>query len=135
MPYKSPFGLWGSYGALAFCCLVALTKNFDVFIGGFDYKNFITGYLVSFSSSTVLILTQRTNANNLHQGIPLYLIMIAGYKIVKKTKQVKPEEADLWTGKAVVDADEAEWIAKEAYEKANGLGPSPIYRYTLGYLF
>jgi amino acid transporter len=72
---------------------------------------------------------------NLQQGIPLYLIMIAGYKIVKKTKQVKPEEADLWTGKAVVDADEAEWIAKEAYEKANGLGPSPLYRYTLGYLF
>jgi amino acid transporter len=135
MRYKSPFGLWGSYCALAFCCLVALTKNFDVFIGGFDYKNFITGYLVSFSSSTVLILTQRTNAKNLHQGIPLYLIMIAGYKIVKKTKQVKPEEADLWTGKAVVDADEAEWIAKEAYEKANGLGPSPLYRYTLGYLF
>ena len=75
-----------------------------------------------------------TNTNNL-QGIPLYLIMIAGYKIVKKTKQVKPEEADLWTGKAVVDADEAEWIAKEEYEKANGLGPSAIYRLTLGYLF
>jgi len=113
MRYKSPFGLWGSYCALAFCCLVSLTKNFDVFIGGFDVKNFITGYL----------------------GIPLYLIMIAGYKIVKKTKQVKPEEADLWTGKAVVDADEAEWIAKEAYEKANGLGPNALYRYTLGYLF
>jgi amino acid transporter len=61
--------------------------------------------------------------------------MIAGYKIVKKTKQVKPDEADLWTGKAVVDADEAEWIAKEEYEKANGLGPNALYRHTLGYLF
>lgn len=47
MRYKSPFGLWGSYIALAFCVLVSLTKNFDVFIGGFNYKNFITGYLVS----------------------------------------------------------------------------------------
>lgn len=47
MRYKSPFGLWGSYCALAFCCLVSLNKNFDVFIGGFDVKNFITGYLVS----------------------------------------------------------------------------------------
>lgn len=61
--------------------------------------------------------------------------MICGYKVIKKTKQVKPEEADLWTGKAVVDADEAEWLAKEAYEKANGLGPNALYRYTLGYLF
>ena len=43
--FKSPFGLWGSYIALAFCCLVALTKNFYVFThgdyGDFDYKNFI----------------------------------------------------------------------------------------------
>jgi len=113
MRYKSPFGLWGSYIALAFCCLVSLTKNFDVFIGGFDVKNFITGYL----------------------GIPLYLMMIFGYKIVYKTKTVVPEEADLWTGKAVVDADEAEWLAKEAYDKANGIRPNAIYRYTLGYLF
>ena len=46
MPYKSPFGLWGSAVALFFCCLIALTKNFSVFTysskyGRFDYKNFI----------------------------------------------------------------------------------------------
>lgn len=45
MRYKSPFGLWGSYIALAFCVLIALTKNFAVFTkgdyGNFDYKNFI----------------------------------------------------------------------------------------------
>ncbi len=44
--YKSPFGLWGTYVALGFCCLIALTKNFAVFTydedyGNFDYKNFI----------------------------------------------------------------------------------------------
>lgn len=43
--YKSPFGRTGSIIALAFCCLIALTKNFAVFIkgdyGAFDYKNFI----------------------------------------------------------------------------------------------
>lgn len=53
MRYRSPFGMWGSIIALAFCCLIALTKNFSVFhpdpetYGKFDYKNFITGYLVS----------------------------------------------------------------------------------------
>jgi len=61
--------------------------------------------------------------------------MIMGYKIVYKTKEVNPAEADLWTGKAVVDADEAEWLAKEAYDKANGIRPNAIYRYTLGSLF
>ncbi|KAM0712105.1 hypothetical protein Q7P37_011199 [Cladosporium fusiforme] len=113
MRYKSPFGLWGAYVALAFCCLVALTKNFDVFIGGFHYENFITGYI----------------------GIPIYLIMLLGYKLVKRTKEVNPAEADLWTGKDVVDADEAEWLAKEAHDKATGNRPNAIYRHTLGYLF
>lgn len=51
MAYVAPFGLWGSIIALFFCCLIALTKNFNVFTkgkyGNFDYKNFVTGYLVS----------------------------------------------------------------------------------------
>jgi amino acid transporter len=55
MAYTAPFGLTGSYIALFFCILIALTKNFSVFTrnkktyGEFDYKNFITGYLVSHS--------------------------------------------------------------------------------------
>ncbi|KAF2163202.1 hypothetical protein M409DRAFT_68523 [Zasmidium cellare ATCC 36951] len=117
--YKSPFGLWGSYVALAFCCLIAITKNFTVFVpnpetyGSFDYKNFITGYL----------------------GIPLYLIMIAGYKRIKKTHQVKPHEADLYTGKDVIDRDEQEWVEKEAAEKPAGKNGSWLYRHSLGYIF
>ncbi|TKA75145.1 hypothetical protein B0A55_03990 [Friedmanniomyces simplex] len=100
--YQSPFGIWGSGIALFFCCLIALTKNFSVFVhsdtyGNFDYKNFITGYL----------------------GIPLYLIMIAGWKLIKH----------------IIDADEQEWLAREAAEKASGKGPNSIYRHTLGYLF
>ncbi|KAK0322514.1 amino acid transporter [Friedmanniomyces endolithicus] len=113
--YTSPFGMWGSAIALFFCCLIALTKNFTVFIpsasyGRFDYKNFITGYL----------------------GIPL---MIAGWKLVERTKGVTPLTADLYTGKDIIDADEQEWLAREAAEKASGRGPNVVYRHTLGYLF
>lgn len=111
--YKSPFGLWGSYIALAFCCLVALTKNFAVFTKGFDWRNFITGYL----------------------GIPLYLGMIIGYKLIMKTKEIKPHEADLFTGKDIIDADEQEWLAKEAAEKAAGKNGNWVYRHTLAYIF
>lgn len=146
--YKSPFGLWGSYFALAFCVLISLTKNFNVWRGkifrgsegmelvskpplkshvprtfanshslllggGFDYKNFITGYL----------------------GIPLYLIMIVGYKFIFKTHGHLPQNADLWTGKAAIDADEQEWLAKEADDRANGRDGSWLYKHSLGYLF
>jgi amino acid transporter len=53
MAYTAPFGLIGSYIALFFCCLIALTKNFNVFTrnkatyGDFDTVNFVTGYIVS----------------------------------------------------------------------------------------
>jgi amino acid transporter len=66
MAYTAPLGLIGSYVALFFCILIALTKNFPVFThdkktyGNFDYKNFITGYLVSSPSSQMVLYTALT---------------------------------------------------------------------------
>ena len=98
MPYTAPFGLYGTYFALVFCILIAIFKNFDVFVyvesrehPNFDFENFITGYL----------------------GIPLYLIMIFGYKWVKKSKGCTPLTADLYTGKDVIDREEAEFLAQK----------------------
>ena len=61
--------------------------------------------------------------------------MIFGYKFIMKTHGWKPHEADLWEGKDVIDADEQEWLAKEAEEKANGKRKNALYRHTVGYLF
>lgn len=118
LPYVAPFGVWGSYVALFFCCLIALTKNFDVFVhspstyGNFDYKNFITGYL----------------------GIPLYIIMLFGYKIIKKTKTVHPLQANLYEGKDEIDREEAEFLAQQAENKKNQKA-GWFYRTFLGWLF
>ena len=83
LAYRAPFGKWGSHFALFWCIIIALTKNFSAFTkgsyGAFDYKNFITGYL----------------------GIPLYLIMIFGYKLIYKSKGATPENADIWSGKGM----------------------------------
>jgi amino acid transporter len=45
MPYTAPLGIWGSYIALGFCILIALTKGFTAFLlkkkdGSFDGKKF-----------------------------------------------------------------------------------------------
>ncbi|KAH7153277.1 amino acid permease [Dactylonectria macrodidyma] len=96
LPYVAPLGIWGSYGALAMCVLVALTKNYDVFVGGDfgneKYKTFITGYL----------------------GIPIYLALIFGHKFVKKTRGHKPHEVDFYTGKDIIDNEENEFLARKA---------------------
>jgi amino acid transporter len=119
LAYKAPFGVAGSYFALGFCILIALTKNYDVFVhkpatyGDFDYKNFITAYL----------------------GIPLYLIMIAGYKIVTKCKGVSPLEADLFSGKEDIDREEAAYLAaKEANAERNS-DAGWFYRKFVSWLF
>lgn len=101
LAYVAPLGVRGSYAALACCIVIALTKNFTVFIRhrnsdgsveAFDYRGFITGYI----------------------GIPLYLLFIFGYKFWTKSPGVNPHQADLWTGKDVIDREEEEFLAQQA---------------------
>jgi len=124
LAYTAPFGLIGSYIALFFCCLIALTKNFPVFTkdpkgpppkgyGNFDYKNFITGYL----------------------GIPIYLFCIFGYKFFMKSKMVKPHEADFYTGKDEIDREEEIFLAHVAEKKANGDKSGWFYKTFIAWLF
>lgn len=112
--YVAPAGIWGSYIALFFCILIALTKNFDVFTGDkFDYENFITGE----SPQLIIACTERPHADYDagYLGIPIYLILLLGYKFSVRSEQVKPHMADFYTGKDKIDKEEAEFVvAKNA---------------------
>jgi amino acid transporter len=124
LAYVAPLGIWGSVGALTFSILILFFKGFALFAykktaakgthPKFDTNTFVTTYL----------------------GLPLYIILYFGYKIVMKSKLIKPEDADLYGGKARIDAEEAEFLAREAEKKG---GPETkierIYRLTLGNLF
>ncbi|CCC69807.1 hypothetical protein NCAS_0D02260 [Naumovozyma castellii] len=101
--YVAPGQRYGAYFALFFCSLIALIKNFTVFLGHqFDYKTFITGYI----------------------GIPVFFISYFGYKLIYKTKIIDPLEVDLYTFKAAIDQEEEdgklEDIARKERIKANG---------------
>lgn len=118
MPYVSPFGIWGSWGALFGCCLIAIFKNFNVFVsspttyGKWDYKNFITGYI----------------------GIPLYLVLFFGYKFWYNTHGLKPMEADLFLGKDKIDREEEEFLRRQAL-KPEGTGMKRFYKRYISWLF
>ncbi|KAF1970616.1 hypothetical protein BU23DRAFT_473516 [Bimuria novae-zelandiae CBS 107.79] len=117
MPFVAPLGLWGSYFALFFCVVIALTKNFAVFTrgsyGNFDYKNFITGYL----------------------AIPIYLICIFGYKIFMKSHRVRPHEADFYTGKDEIDREEEAFLAAKAARQSGDKDGNWFYRTFVAWLF
>jgi yeast amino acid transporter len=118
-PYRSPFGLAGSYIALAFLSLFIITKSFEVFVGHFDYKNFIVGYI----------------------GIPVYLTCLIGYKVSRKTKMVKPFEADLITGVSTATyaeelaQHEAELNAEAKDKKGVPKIIAGVYKRTLSWMF
>ncbi|XXH05133.1 hypothetical protein Hte_011557 [Hypoxylon texense] len=117
MPFVAPLGIYGSYGALAMCCLIALTKNYDVFVGDWSvkYPTFITGYL----------------------GIPVYLVLILGHKLWTKSKGVRAHECDFYTGKDIIDREEEEFLAAKAAERANRpeKAGSMFYRRFVSWLF
>jgi yeast amino acid transporter len=114
LAFRAPLGVWGSYGSLAFCCLIALTKNFTAFIGPFKTADFITGYL----------------------GIPLYLLLLFGYKFWYKTKTIRPEMADFYTGKDLIDREEEEFLADQAAKRGMaGKNGSWFYRTFVAWLF
>jgi amino acid transporter len=101
------------------CIIVALTKNYDVFVGGDfgneKYKTFITGYL----------------------GIPIYLILIFGHKLIMKTRGWAPHEVDFYTGKDIIDREENEFLARKAALK-EAKGPNRggwFYKTFVSWLF
>lgn len=119
LAYTAPLGIAGSIGALAFCILIAIFKSFNVFVhspktyGNFDYKNFITGYL----------------------GIPLYLIMIFGYKFTHRNSSIRPQDVDLHSGKDAIDREEEEFVAEMERKAAERESENWFYRTFVAWLF
>ena len=117
MPYVAPQGLIGTYIALFFCILIALTKNFDVFIHhdgvNFKYQDFITGYL----------------------GIPLYLTLLFGHMLITKSRGLKTHEVDFYTGKDIVDQEEELFVANKERRIAESRGWEKFYNRYIGWLF
>lgn len=118
--FVSPFGRNGSITALVFACVITIFNGWADFVhdpqtGKFDWKNFIVHYI----------------------GVPIYLCMIFGYKFIMKTEGVKPEDADLFGGKAQIDEDEAEFLAQELRKKGSTSEKKyqRLYRVTLGNFF
>jgi yeast amino acid transporter len=88
LPFKSPMQPFLAYFAICFSLTIAFFNGFDAFFPGrFSAKTFIPPYI----------------------DIPIVLTLFFGYKIWKKTKFVKVEDMDIWSGKAEIDRLEPHW--------------------------
>jgi amino acid transporter len=88
LPFRPPFQPYLAYFSAIFSATVALFNGFDAFFPGkFSAKTFIPPYI----------------------DIPIFAGLFLGYKIVKKTKFVKVQDMDFWSGKEEIDQQEALW--------------------------
>lgn len=82
LAFRARFGLPGTCLALILCLFISVAIVFDSFsfdsgVRTFDVKSFIASYI----------------------SIPVYIILMVGYKLAVHSKHVDPKEADLWTDK------------------------------------
>ncbi|KAM7186133.1 putative proline-specific permease put4 [Rhypophila sp. PSN 637] len=86
--FKSPFQPYTAWASLIYFSIIILFNGFAVFIdGNWDVTDFIIAYI----------------------GIPVFFLLFFGWKFLKRTKWKSPLEADLQTGKAALDAEDAHW--------------------------
>lgn len=84
LAFRAPFGAFGSVVTLVCCIFIGSMRWFDLFHRssegekGFDYKTFVTSYI----------------------GVPLYLILILGYKLITKSGGIEFVQVDLWAERA-----------------------------------
>lgn len=91
LAFRARFGLPGTCLALILCLFISVAIVFDSFsfdagVRTFDVKSFIASYI----------------------SIPVYIILMVGYKLAVHSKRVDPKEADLWTDKIEPDNERGE---------------------------
>lgn len=88
LPFKSPLQPYLAYFSIVFCLVIAFFNGFDAFFPGrFSAKSFVPPYI----------------------NIPIFLCLFFGYKFWNKTKFVRVEDIDIWSGKAEIDRLEPLW--------------------------
>ena len=61
--------------------------------------------------------------------------MLFGYKYLYKTKGIKPEEADFYTGKDIIDREEEDFLQKQSLRGENASKREKFYNNTIGLVF
>lgn len=75
---------YGTYAALAANIFLVFFQGYTAFLSPFSASSFVISYIL----------------------LPVFVVLLVGYKFWKRTKWVKAEEMDIWTGRRGVAGDE-----------------------------
>jgi len=90
LPYRASFYPWGTYAALAANVFLIFFQGYTAFLSPFSAKDFVVNYIL----------------------LPVFVLFMLAYKFWKKTKWVRLEEMDIWTGRREYTDAELEDIKK-----------------------
>ncbi|KAB8209369.1 amino acid permease-domain-containing protein [Aspergillus parasiticus] len=86
LPFRAALYPYGTYFALGATIFLVFFQGYTAFLNPFSVDDFIINYIL----------------------LPVFAMLVVGYKIWNKTKIVKLEEMDIWTGRRVAEVDETE---------------------------
>jgi amino acid transporter len=100
MVFRSKWQPYVAWSAFVYFALIILFNGFKVFTttpwGPDELTDFFTAYI----------------------GVLIFGLLFGFWKVFKRTKMVNPAEADIWSGKAALDAEVwPEQIPRNALEK------------------
>lgn len=112
LPWKAPLQPFSSYFAVVFVSIVVFFKGWNAFLIKFDWRSFITNYI----------------------GLPIFFILMIGWKLWHKTKFIRPEDVDLKTGAREFDEADAEFWKQDEEKRAAEIREAPLTKKAWVYL-
>ncbi|KAL5048685.1 hypothetical protein BDW71DRAFT_16695 [Aspergillus fruticulosus] len=86
LPFQAALYPYGTYFALLFNIFLIFFQGYTAFLNPFSADNFVINYIL----------------------LPVFVVFVAGWKVWHKTRIVKVEEIDIWTGRRERVPDEVE---------------------------
>lgn len=90
LPYRAAWYPWGTYFAIAANIFLVFFQGYTAFLDPFSVTDFVINYIL----------------------LPVFLLFLFVYKFWNKTKLVKLEEMDIWTGRRELLDQEVEEVRK-----------------------
>ncbi|KAM5485565.1 hypothetical protein McanCB56680_001866 [Microsporum canis] len=92
LPFQAMFYPWGTYLALAANIFLVFFQGYTAFLNPFSAEDFVINYIL----------------------LPVFIILVLIWKFTKKTKIVKLEEMDIWSGRREYGEDIMEDSSKKS---------------------